>query len=385
MPIYLLTANSSVEKVAAIEQQIRSAMPDVIKIASLDEIAQNAARDPNEQDYVLLVDDKSDRFENIFKVASQNRDHAYLILISDDISRDDYKRLVRTGHADWVSARAVPQEIIDVVSRRKAATQAISSRHATPVVLSFVPSAGGVGNTTLAVEMSVQLRKNKAIGKDRICIVDLDFQSSHLCDRLDMEPRLQIQEISSNPERLDEQLFNIFVSHHSSGVDLFAAPRTKFNFCELDIAALDRLFDMISMRYDLVIIDLPVAWFAWTSRVIGGSDGVLVTGINTISGLRQMAETLSIVRDSCRASSQIAVVVNRCEHRLIGGIVRRHNVEKVLGREKVFYVREDSMIAQGGDTGIPMTLTNISSKTAKEIALLGQFCASLRSSQLVSA
>ena len=37
-------------------------------------------------------------------------------------------------------------------------------------------------------------------------MVDLDFQTSHLCDYLDSEPRLQIDELSNAPERLDDQL-----------------------------------------------------------------------------------------------------------------------------------------------------------------------------------
>jgi pilus assembly protein CpaE len=309
----------------------------------------------------------------------------FLILISDDISANDYKRLVRTGGADWVSASAIPQEILDIMSRQRAGGQAMSARRARPVVVSFVPSAGGVGNTTLALEMSAHLTTSKATANRRICIVDLDFQNSHVCDYLDIEPRLQIQEISSNPERLDDQLFDIFVSRHSSGLHVFAAPRTNFNFCDLNVAALDRLFDMISTRYDLIVIDLPVPWFGWTSQVIAGSDGVVVTGINTIPSLRQMAETVAAVRDACGASGQIAVAVNRCEHRLMGGIARRQHVEKVLGREKVFYVRSDPMMVQSINTGTPMALTNAARKASKEIASLGVFCAGLKSSQVVSA
>jgi len=387
MPVYFLSANFDIEKIAAIERQVRSAIPDLIKIRSLEEVAQSVAGESNQQNYVLLVAStkESGHFGKIIEAASRDRGHMFLILISDDISASDYKRLVRTGGADWVSASAIPQEILDIMSRQRAGSQAMPARRVRPVVVSFVPSAGGVGNTTLALEMSAHLGTSKAAANRRICIVDLDFQSSHVCDYLDIEPRLQIQEISSNPERLDDQLFDIFVSRHSSGLHVFAAPRTSFNFCDLNVAALDKLFDMISTRYDLIVIDLPVPWFGWTSQVIAGSDGVVVTGINTIPGLRQIAETVAAVRDACSASGQVAVAVNRCEHRLVGGIVRRQHVEKVLGREKIFYVRNDPMMVQSVNTGTPMALTNAARKASREIASLGEFCAGLKSSQAVSA
>src|SRR5262249_34976395 len=129
------------------------------------------------------------------------------------------------------------------------------------VTIGFVPTAGGVGNTTLTVEVAAYLKTNKRTLDRKICIIDLDFQTSHVCDYLDTEPRLRIEEISNAPERLDDQLFELFRSHHASGIDVFAAPRTKFASENLNINALDALFSMITSRYDLVLIDFPVVWF----------------------------------------------------------------------------------------------------------------------------
>jgi pilus assembly protein CpaE len=211
--------------------------------------------------------------------------------------------------------------------------------------------------------------------------VDLDFQGSHICDYLDIEPRLQIQEISSNPARLDAHLFDIFISRHSSGLHVFAAPRSKFDACELNIAALDRFLEMVSLRYDLIIIDLPPTWFAWTPQIVSASDGIIVTGLNSIPSLRQTVETLATVRDATHPGAQIAVAVNRCERHLIGGIARRRHVESVLGNERVFYVGEEPMAIQSINAGAPMALTNSYRSIAKDIAAVAAFCAQLKSSR----
>jgi Flp pilus assembly CpaE family ATPase len=79
-----------------------------------------------------------------------------------------------------------------------------------------VSSAGGVGNSTLVVEAGIQIKGKKSGRQRAVCVVDLDFQTSHVCDLLDIEPRLKMEEISEHPERLDEQLFELFVTHHSS-------------------------------------------------------------------------------------------------------------------------------------------------------------------------
>ena len=58
------------------------------------------------------------------------------------------------------------------------------------------------------------------------------------------------------------------------------------------MAALDALFRFISQQYDLVIINVPPAWFDWTDQIIAVSDLAIVTGLNNVAGLRQIAETL---------------------------------------------------------------------------------------------
>jgi pilus assembly protein CpaE len=302
------------------------------------------------------------------------------IVVSDEISATDYKRLVRAGGADWVSANAVPQDILEIISRRRG-MQPRADRPA-PVVASFVPCAGGVGNTTLAVEVATYLKTAKAAAGRNVCIVDLDFQTSHVCDYLDIEPRLQIEEISRNPERLDAHLLEIYISRHAaSGLHVFAAPRSKLDVCGLNISALDALFDMISERYDLIIIDFPATWFGWTSRIVAGSDGVVVTGVNSVPGLRQLAETIAVVRDSRGPAAPMAVVLNRCERSLLGGVARRHHVEKVVGDETVFYVREEPLVLQSINTGSPMALSRSARKTMREIASIAEFCAGLTSTR----
>ena len=77
------------------------------------------------------------------------------------------------------------------------------------VVVSFLPCRGGVGNTTVALECALNIKLGKATRSWKVCYIDFDFQTSHVCDFLDIEARLQIQEIFERPERLDDKLFEI--------------------------------------------------------------------------------------------------------------------------------------------------------------------------------
>src|SRR5262245_53401535 len=400
MAIYLLSAGAEATRARLVEQRIRRSIPDLTAIGNIQELSAGVVRrSPNDPAFVVVVAPSKDLgyFTKVADSASGHRGRIFYILVSDELSASDYKALLRRGDADWVSADADPQEILDILARqrrRKNAEYASDASGARPVAVSFVPSAGGVGNTTLVLETAIKLKSEKPTRERRICIVDLDFQRSHVCDYLDMEPRLKIQEILDNPDRLDDQLFEIFISRHGSGLHVFAAPRGSLNGCELNVSALDAFFNLASLRYELILIDVPVAWFAWTDQVVAASDGVIVTGVNSVPGLRQTVETLRAVRNARSLAlprlpasgrdPQIAVAMNRCRRRFLGGIRNRRHVETVLGDEQVFYVSEEPTALESINTGTPIGLNRSGGAFVKDTTAIAAFAGALNSAGLMT-
>ncbi len=378
MQVYFLNLerDTSSNRSVSLEKRIRNSIPDLISINKIEEVA--AGKD--ETAYILFYASATNSlgFDRFVRMAAQYGRGVFFILISEDISAADYKRLIRSGNADWASADRATEEILEIVEKRRNIAHSIPVAHdRQTVAIAFVPCAGGVGNSTLVAEIGVQFKAAKGRVERKICAVDLDLQTSHICDYLDIEPRLQIQEISAHPERLDAQLFDIFVSHHSSGLDVFAAPRSKFNMCDLQERALDVLFDKIVSQYDLIMLDLPVTSFPWSTQIIANCDAVLVTTINTVPGLRQVTETLSAIRSYRVNAGPLAVVVNRCERAMLGG-ARSKYVKSVLGHEKVFLVRHDPAFVESTNTGRPQALGSRYGRTARELSAIREFCAEIK-------
>jgi pilus assembly protein CpaE len=319
--------------------------------------------------------------ERLVSIAEKDHSGLFFIYVSREISASDYKRLVRTGSAEWVSIEIAPEEIAEIVARRRAVADApVAPEPAVrtkPAIAAFVPSSGGVGNTTLAIEAAVQLKVARATRSKRICLVDLDLQTSHACDYLDIEPRMRMQEIMENPERLDAQLFDLFVSHHTSGLDVLASPRRRDPEAATNIAALDVLFQQVATRYDLLILDLPAFWFSWTGQLLSVADLAIVTGVNNVAGLRQVSETLAAVRALPQAPGKIVVALNHCEPQFFGRVARKQHVKQALGSETVIYVREDPSMTGAVNTGIPMAVGSPSSKASKDVRALAKMLSGL--------
>ena len=379
MTIYLTQGGDAGTRVDEIERKLKSTIPDLKRLPSLEDIDETAI-DGAERFIVVLVagvQENSD-VQNLIDVVSRRPRNIFFIVVGGDISARDYKRLIQSGNADWVAEAGLPQEILEIVGRISAPAR---NAHAveSPVVVSFVPSAGGVGNSTLAIETAIHLVRDKSTKDAKVALVDLDFQSSHVCDYLDIAPKFQFDEIVAAPGRLDDQLLSAFISRHPSGLDVFAASRSRFNIRDLDVEALSALFDRMAQRYDYIVIDLPLSMHAWTIPLLAASRGILVTGLNTIPGLRQIEETLRALRAEALIAADVRAVVNRCDFGLLGKVVRADHIARILGDEMRLFVRNARVALECVNLGTPMTVAYPSDKAVKDIAAIANYCAALRS------
>ena len=242
MAIYLLTTEpwKADDQVKAIEAKLLTIIPELRTIEKIQDISAEIRHKSDEKIIVIFVSPALPRsnIDNFINIATRYRDRVFFVLISNEISGDDYKRLIRSGGADWVAANGSLQEIPDLVYKQNLPRQSVPQADIKPTVISFLPCMGGVGNTTIALEVALRIKLAKATRSWKVCYIDLDFQTSHVCDYLDVDARFQIHDILDRPERLDEQLFELFVSHHACGLDIFAAPRSKLDPDLIDAAVL---------------------------------------------------------------------------------------------------------------------------------------------------
>jgi pilus assembly protein CpaE len=377
MSIYLMQDGTDRTRTDEIERRLRSTIPDLKRVPSLEDIDETSIGSV-ERLIVVLVAATPENGADLIDVVSRHPGNMFFIVIGGDISAGDYKRLIQSGNADWVAEAGLPQEILEIVGRVN--TPARNGRAAeSPVVISFVPSAGGVGNSTLAIETAVHLLGHKSMKDAKVALVDLDFQASHVCDYLDIAPKFQFDEIVATPGRLDDQLLNAFISRHPSGLDVFAASRSRFNARDLDVEALSALFDRMTHRYAYIVIDLPLSVHAWTIPLLAASKGILVTGLNTIPGLRQIEETLRALRAEALVAADVRAVINRCDFGLLGNVIRSEHVARILGDEKRLFVRNARVALECVNLGSPMTLAYPSDKAVKDIAAIADYCVALKS------
>jgi pilus assembly protein CpaE len=263
------------------------------------------------------------------------------------------RQLLLMRVADFVVKPVAPLDLVRACAR--AAQGAKSAGTTEAQIYTFVPASGGVGLTTLAIETAMLLLKGDGSQKSSTCIVDLDFQHGSVCDYLDLEPRLDLDEIEPRPDRLDRQLLEVMMSHHSSGLQVIAAPSRPAEMRSFDFEVVTRLLDLVASHFDNVIIDVPRTWFAWTDSVLIGSNRLFLVTEMTVPGLKHARHLVNVIRERLVDGPRPEVIVNRFEQRLFGPGLRRADIEQALGDSLGCTIPNNfRLVSEAIDRGVPL-------------------------------
>lgn len=219
-------------------------------------------------------------------------------------------------------------------------------------IYTFLPAAGGVGNTTLTLQSAVLLHQAAARRHQTTCVVDLNLQNGSCAEYFDLEPHFDIAEIENQPDRLDRKLLDVMLSRHKSGLAIVSAPPCPWEMRSYRPDLVARLLDLVAGHFDNVVIDLPRTWFPWTDSVLQGSDHVFVTTEMTVPALRQAQRLAQAVRERVHKEARFGVIVNRAD---AGASVSLAEVKQLFGDAFAGAVSNDyKAVREALDQGRPL-------------------------------
>lgn len=280
-----------------------------------------------------------------------------VIVVTQRFDASVARTLLQMRVADFLVKPVSPVDLVRTCARvaesapaAPAATEMTESE-----IYTFLPSAGGAGVTTLAVQTAMMLLNSGRGGKSSTCLVDLDFQHGACADYLDLEPRLNLNEIEHRPERLDRQLLEVMLSHHPSGLAVIAAPNRPAEMRSFDPDVVTRLLDLVSTNFDYVVFDMPRTWFSWTDNVLLGSNKLFIISEMTVPGLRHAKQLVDAIRERLGDGLKPQVIINRFEQKMFSSGLRKADIEQVLGEAFAGCIPNSySLVREAIDRGVPL-------------------------------
>lgn len=272
--------------------------------------------------------------------------------------------LVKPFSSDELTAsiRQVYAREKEKASRVVVAAAATEAHEDGRVIAVFSPK-GGVGRTTIAVNLAVAAASEQ--GK-KVTLVDGSFQFGDVAVLLNLNSKDKSMaelvpelEAGSDPETVEA-----FTVGHPSGVNVLLAPPSPEMAELITPAGVKRVLEILRARSDLVVVDCA-AWFNDTTLgILDLADVVLtvltleITSIKNIRLFLEVAEQLGY-------SHKIRLVLNRADTTL--GI-RVSDVEHSIGRKVDHTIVSDGRaVVYALNRGVPFVLSNRESQVSQDV------------------
>lgn len=312
-----------------------------------------------ERAVILLHPGKVYDLYEICRELSLTFSHPSIILLVPEQDLD-LKKAMRMGATDAIALPLRKEEL-------KQAAEEAESRHrlqGTPEkegrVITVCGAKGGVGKTTLSVNLAVAFSKYEL----KVAVLDADLQFGDIAIMFDTQPKRTMYELVLEPEGDLSALLDRYMIHHSSGVDILAAPHRP-EFSEVITGEhMTAIIKSLKNKYDIVIIDTPPSLMETGLVALeNAADILLITSMElpTLKNSKLCMETLQ----SLGLKDRIKVILNRDSE--IEGL-RLKSVEQVLGSEVFCRIpSEGKVVVPSVNTGIPFVLTHSRTPVARSI------------------
>lgn len=228
-------------------------------------------------------------------------------------------------------------------------------------VITIFGAKGGIGKTTLAVNLAVKLAESNK----KVALVDLDLQFGDIHIFLDIDPTDTIAELVQEFFSSNIDSVRSFMTVHSSGVHVLCSPKSPECAEAISAEKVQSLLSLLRTYYDYVIVDTAPTFTDVTITAIESSSTIIfVTGMD-ISILKNSKLSLSIL-ESLQQSGKVKLVLNRSVEM---SSITVADVQKILGYPIWAKIPSDYKLAVTGlNRGVPFVLSSPGSKLSLAVS-----------------
>jgi pilus assembly protein CpaE len=307
-----------------------------------------------------------------------------VILIAEDVTPPTLHALMRQSSGEFVPYPLPENELAQAIERVRAGPVQAVPTGATPqlrngedkngAVLAVHGLAGGVGATTLAVNLAWELATAQKEDNPTVCILDFDMQFGSVSTFLDLARREIVYEMLSETETMDADIFGQALLTFDEKIQVLTAPTDMLPLDLISPEDIARVIAEARAHFDYVIIDMPSTLVLWTETVLSEAH---VYFCPMELDMRCAQNTLRFKR--ALQSEELPVeklryVLNRApKFTDLSGKSRVKRLAESLDISIDVHLPDGGkQVTQAGDHGLPLAASAPKSPLRKEIAKLAQ-------------
>jgi pilus assembly protein CpaE len=280
---------------------------------------------------------------------------------------------LRAGAKEFLTAPVVLEELLLALQRLRQGRAnggdsgtANGTTRTEALVVAVVGSRGGVGCTSLAVNIGCNLAQEKA---QNVALVDLDLALGDADVALDLIPDYTLADVAMNIDRLDMTFLRRSLCKHACGLSLLPHPVQMEDIGLIHEDHLARLINLLRASYSRLILDLSKRMTPTDLTAMRLSDVILLVAQLELTSLRNAVRMLHTLGNEDGLGDKVKVVINRVDSDDCD--ITLAKAEETLGRPIFWQVPNDFRAMLGArNAGVPLLTHAPRSKTHQSLVAL---------------
>lgn len=235
-------------------------------------------------------------------------------------------------------------------------------------VISVFSNKGGVGKSTIAVNLAVYLA---SVDNNKVAIVDLDLMSGDIAIMMDINPKSTIVDVTRDISGIGYDIIDDYLIRHESSVMVLPAPITPEQAEFVSPSCVDKVINTLMEKYDYIIVDTGPNFGDVNLSALDHSSRILYVTTIDIPAIKNSRVGLDIMRRLNYDEDKIGVILNMNDKKY--GVSMK-DVEGTLKKKISKTIPMDSAtVITSGNKGKPFVLDMAKKPISKSIVEIGQW------------
>ena len=322
-------------------------------VGSLDELKRNLAGKADEYAVILGPGVDLEAAAALADTLRVTRPATSVILVRRRVDTSVLAEALRSGMREVVEERDLTG-LGDAVKRARQVWRALSGASGAaasdgPVgkLITVFSPKGGVGKTTLAVNLGIALSKDQR----RVCLVDLDLGFGDVAITLQLFPARTIADAVPLELDLDMASLEPLLTPHRNGISALVAPVQPDAKDSIPPSLVSKILVTLKQNFDYVIVDTSPAFDEHVLQAFDETDDLLLVAtldVPTLKNVKIASETLDLLNFP---KSRRRLILNRADDK-VG--LSADKVESTLDMKIQAQIPTSPEVANATNSGEPI-------------------------------
>jgi pilus assembly protein CpaE len=299
----------------------------------------------------VALDSNPDKALELIASLSKSAPDCAILVTSSSTDGNLILRTMRAGAKEFLTHPLKPEDLaaaLQRVSRQRFGSAGGSVRGCT--VIAFTGATGGVGTTSLAVNLGCALAADQS---NSVVLLDLDLCLGDADVFLDTIPEYTLSDVAQNINRLDLTLLKRSLTKHDTGLYLLPRPVQLEDCRMITTDQLSRVLGLLRASFTHVIIDTSKGFNELDMHALRESEVVLLVTQLDLPCLRNVVRLMTSFKETGRFDDKVKIVVNRVGYDT--GQISLRKAQETIGREIFWQVPNDyRVMIEVRNNGVPL-------------------------------